>query len=120
MEVVINFLKENAEWMFGGGGIAAILLALPKIIGGKKDPQAGITISGGHVGNDVTGRDSITNIDKRNGVSGRDIALILAVVVALVGVILLLLPAGTNVTASNCSAAVSGSGNTTNVVGGCD
>ena len=111
MDEVVAFLRDNAEWIFGSGGVAALVLALVKA-------QGSATAPAGSVRGDVVGRDKVT----RTGVGGLEIALVVAVAVAALGGVLWLMGPATAVTAEDCSAAVQGGGNTVTVggAGSCD
>lgn len=53
MQGALDFLRENAGWLFGGGGVAALLLEWL-----KRGGDTTITTNG-PVGGDVVGRDKI-------------------------------------------------------------
>jgi len=57
MQDILTLLKDNAEWLFGTGGIAALVLGALKIFSPKK---GGTQVTGSFVGGDVVGGNKIS------------------------------------------------------------
>ena len=119
MDFILQFLQNNSQWLFGGGGLAAIVIALFKFFGQAKAPaKPNVAISGGNVGGSVNTGDKITSHTTKNGFGGLEFALSVALIVAVIGAVFVFLPTGTTVTATGGSAATVGDGNTTTVTTG--
>jgi hypothetical protein len=115
MAGIITFIQENAQWVFGSGGMAALILGLLKLTGSGKAPGGG-DVSGGSVGGDVVGG------NKTVGFGALEVGLTVSLVVAAVGAVFWAMGPSNTVAADDCSAAVQGDGNQVTVTGGasCD
>lgn len=122
MDEVLNFLRDNAAWLFGGGGLASVLLALKKRgKGAESKPAAPAqtkpsqTVSGGRVGGDIVGGNKVT----KTGFGAVEVGLGAALLVAVAGLVFLFMgPSVTTIEASGGSVATQGSDNTTTVITG--
>lgn len=117
MQGVIGFLRDNATWLFGGGGLAAFVLALMKRGADKPAAPANVSVTLGQSGKAGAISAGNTTI-ARTGLGGVDLALILAVVVCLMGGALWLLGPrdGDVVVTGNGNAIATGAGSSATAV----
>jgi len=115
---VFDFLQTNAGWMFGSGGLAAVVLAAIKLRKQNPTEEKAPTVSqdirnvtsGGHVAGG--------NIDARSGAGPLELGIFVSGVVAIVGLVLFLMPAGTVNQATGGSVVTNGNGNSTTISSG--
>lgn len=94
---MIEFLRENAGWLFGSGGAVAAVLAVYKAVFAAKKPDNPKPAGTGHAGTPSTG-------------SALNLAIFAAALVAVVGLAFMFTGPTVN-TASDAAASISGDNN---------
>lgn len=114
MTEVFAFLRENAEWVFGSGGAAALLLGLVKLL--KRPGAPAAETAKAPPAGDVIGGDK--TVVTSTGFGALEVGLALAVIVAAMGAVFWTIGPSRSIAADDCSAAVQGDGNQVTVTGG--
>lgn len=81
MENAFSFLQDNAEWLFGTGGLAALILGTLKLLSGK----GGAQVSNSFVGGDVVGRNKTTSVYNQKTRGLVDVLLYISILFTAVG-----------------------------------
>lgn len=113
---ILTYLQPHAGWLFGSGGVAAVILSIFKL---RKSPSqmkpvthsSNQEMKGINAGGHVAGGD----VHIKSGIGANEIGILSAAIICVVGLILFFIPDNAVNRAANGSAVVTGDNNKTTI-----